>query len=59
MVFVAVFAITTFAGIAIFTAAYLWADPTETQRRAIDAMDYAWKGGLAVMFSMIGARSLS
>jgi hypothetical protein len=58
MIFLAVLALTILAGLALITLASIWTSPTELQKQAFSAMDFAWKAGLGAIFGLLGGKAL-
>jgi len=48
---IAIIAITVMAGLAQVVMAWLWPMPTPIQQSVFEAMGFAWKAGLGVLFA--------
>jgi hypothetical protein len=56
LIFIAVVAITVFAGIGEILMALSWAIPTPNQQTAFQAADFAWKAGIGAIFGLLGGK---
>jgi hypothetical protein len=57
--FIAVLLITLLAGLAQVVMASYWMTPTPTQQSVFEAMGFAWKAGLGLIFSVFGGSGLA
>jgi hypothetical protein len=56
LVFFTVVGLTLVSGLGEITMAAVWTNPTADQQSAFEAIDFAWKAGIGVIFGLFGGK---